>query len=206
MGRCRSSISEDIMDETRSAVRDDAPATTAKSYPHDSATEALIDAGGKHVVGRAVTINKSAAELYAYFRDFAKLATFMDNVERVDVLDGKRSHWVVKAPGGKTVEWDARITEEREGELIAWTSEEGADVSNAGRVEFRDAGARGTVVTARIAYDPPGGMVGKLVAKIFQREPAIQARRDLRRFKQLMETGEIATGSRTRAQLEEETA
>lgn len=194
------------MDDTRSAVRDDAPATTAKSRIEDPATDALVRWGGEHVVGRAVTINKPASELYAYFRDFSKLASFMENVERVDVLDDKRSHWVVKAPAGKTVEWDARITEERDGELIAWASEDGADVPNAGRIEFRDAGARGTVVTATIAYDPPAGTIGKLVAKLFQREPAIQARRDLRRFKQLMETGEVATSSRTKAQLEEEKA
>jgi uncharacterized membrane protein len=190
-----------------SAQLDDAPASTAKSdRARSEATDALIDAKGEHVVGRAVTINKPAAELYAYFRDFAKLATFMENVERVDVLDGKRSHWVVKAPGGRTVEWDARITDERDGRSIAWTSEEGADIANSGRVEFRDAGARGTVVTATIAYDPPAGTVGKLIAKLFQREPAIQARRDLRRFKQLMETGEIATAARTRAQFDEEKA
>jgi uncharacterized membrane protein len=195
-----------MMNDTRSAVRDDAPATTDKSRPQDPATDALIEAGGSHVVGRAVTINKPAAELYAYFRDFARLSTFMENVERVDALDGKRSHWVVKAPAGKTVEWDARITEERDGELIAWASEEGADVANSGRIEFRDAGARGTVVTATIAYDPPAGTIGKLVAKLFQREPAIQARRDLRRFKQLMETGEIATAARTRKQFDEEKA
>jgi uncharacterized membrane protein len=195
------------MNDIRSAVRDDAPATTAKSRAgRDASTEALINAKGDYVVGRAVTINRPAAELYAYWRDFAKLGSFMDNVERVDVLDGTRSHWVVKAPGGRTVEWDARITEDRDGELIAWTSEDGADVANSGRVEFRDAGARGTVVVATIAYDPPGGAIGKLVAKMFQREPAIQARRDLRRFKQLMETGEIATSSRTKAQLEEEKA
>jgi uncharacterized membrane protein len=195
------------MSDTRDAPTDDAPASTAKNQAgRDAVTDSLIDAHGDHVVGRAVTINKPATELYAYFRDFAKLASFMENFERVDILDTKRSHWVVKAPGGRTVEWDARITEEREGELIAWTSEEGADVANSGRVEFRDAGARGTVVVATIAFDPPGGAIGKLVAKLFQREPAIQARRDLRRFKQLMETGEIATSSRTKAQLEEEKA
>jgi uncharacterized membrane protein len=195
------------MSDMRDARTDDAPASTAKtSEVRDLATDALIDGKGGHIVGRAVTINKPAADLYAYFRDFAKLGTFMENVERVDVLDDTRSHWVVKAPGGKTVEWDARITEERDGALIAWTSEEGADIANSGRIEFRDAGSRGTVVVATIAYDPPGGTVGKLIAKLFQREPAIQARRDLRRFKQLMETGEIATASRTKAQLEEEKA
>jgi uncharacterized membrane protein len=192
------------MTETHSRPGDDAPASTAKSSrTRDEATDSLVSPKGGHIAARAVTINKPTAELYAYFRDFAKLPSFMENVERVDVLDGTRSHWVVKAPGGSTVEWDARITEEQEGTLIAWTSEEGADSANSGRIEFREAGRRGTVVTATIAYDPPGGAIGKLVAKIFQREPAIQARRDLRRFKQLMETGEIATASRNAREFEE---
>ncbi|WP_443027471.1 SRPBCC family protein [Sphingomonas sp. LR59] len=158
------------------------------------------------IVARAVTINRPVAEVFTYFRDFANLPTFMENVERIDILNDTRSHWVVKAPAGKTVEWDAVVTEEAQDRLIAWTSEPGADVANSGRVEFRDAGARGTVVTATIAYDPPGGIVGKLIAKMFQREPAIQARRDLRRFKQLMETGEIATAAMNRKQHEEELA
>ncbi|QQV78834.1 SRPBCC family protein [Sphingomonas aliaeris] len=156
--------------------------------------------------GRSVTINRPVAELYAYWRDFGNLATFMDNIVEISAIDDKRSHWVVKAPGGRVVEWDAVVTEERENEYIAWASEEGADVPNSGRIDFRDAGTRGTVVTATILYDPPAGVVGKVIAKLFQREPAIQARRDLRRFKQLMETGEIATSSFTRKQLEEEQA
>jgi uncharacterized membrane protein len=184
---------------------DDAPLSTSKrSDAVDEATASLIEAKGDTLIGRSVTINRPRDELFAYWRDFAKLPTFMDNVERIDVIDAKRSHWTVKAPGGRTVEWDAIVTEERDGELIAWASAEGADVSNSGRIDFRDAGARGTVVTATILYDPPGGTIGKIVAKLFQREPAIQARRDLRRFKQLMETGEIATSSRTRAQFAQE--
>ena len=98
-------------------------------------------------------------------------------------------------------------TEEQDGEAFAWTSEEDADIANSGRVTFRDAqGGRGTIVTATILYDPPGGAVGKLIAKLFQREPAIQARRDLRRFKMLMETGEVATAARNHRELEEEQA
>ena len=160
------------------------------------------DTKGDTLVGRTVTINRPRAELFAFWRDFANLSRFMENVERVDVLDGKRSHWVVKGPTGP-VEWDAVITEEQPDTLIAWTSDEGADVPNSGRVEFRDAGARGTVVSVTIRYDPPAGFIGKAVAKIFQREPAIQARRELRRFKQLMETGEIATGARNAREFQE---
>lgn len=197
------------MADTRDAgVRDDAPLSTSKSSGAvDEATAALVEDKGDELVGRTVTINRSRQELYDYWRDFARLPTFMDNVERVDILDDKRSHWVVKAPAGKTVEWDAVITEDRPGEFVAWASVEGADVPNSGRIDFRDApGGRGTQVTATIVYDPPAGVVGKVIAKLFQREPAIQARRDLRRFKQLMETGEIATAARTRKELDEEKA
>lgn len=184
--------------------RDDAPLATSKdSAAVDAATDTLIDKPGQGdadvLVGRTVTINRPREELFAYWRDFANLATFMENVERIDVLDDRRSHWVVKAPGGRTVEWTSAITEERDGSFIAWASEDGADVPNSGRIDFRDAqGGRGTIVTATILYDPPAGAIGKLIAKMFQREPAIQAGRDLRRFKQLMETGEIATGARNK--------
>lgn len=182
---------------------DDAPPSTSKHGDPLAASD-IPGRKGDSIVARAVTINRPVAEVFAYFRDFANLPTFMENVERIDTLDAMRSHWVVKAPAGKTVEWDAVITDEELDRVIAWTSEPGADVANSGRVEFRDAGARGTVVVATIAYDPPAGIVGKLIAKMFQREPAIQARRDLRRFKQLMETGEIATAAMNRKQHEEE--
>ncbi len=185
---------------------DDAPPATAKDADAKTAwAMAEIDASdGDSVVGRSVTINRPHGELFAYFRDFANLPSFMDNVERIDVLSPTKSHWVVKAPGGKTVEWDATVTDESEGAYIGWKADEGADVANSGRIEFKPVAGRGTVVTVTIAYDPPAGAIGKLIAKMFQREPAIQARRDLRRFKQLMETGEISTNARTHAQLEEE--
>lgn len=182
---------------------DDAPASSAKQQAAARTADGIGSAPHGSVTARAVTINRPVAEVFAYFRDFANLPSFMENVERIDVLDATRSHWVVKSPGGGTVEWEARLTEEEPDRLLAWTSEEGADVPNSGRVEFRDAGLRGTVVTATILYDPPGGVIGKVIAKMFQREPAIQARRDLRRFKQLMETGEIATPAMNRAQFEE---
>jgi uncharacterized membrane protein len=188
-------------------VDDDAPIAASKR--HDAAADVaqgVADGKGDAIAARAVTINRPAADLYAFWRDLGNLPSFMDNVVSIEPLTGDRSHWVVKAPGGKTVEWDARITEDEPNRLLAWTSEDGAQIANSGRIEFREAGARGTVVTATIAYDPPAGVVGKLIAKMFQREPAIQARRDLRRFKQLMETGEVATSSWTKKQLAEERA
>jgi uncharacterized membrane protein len=180
------------MDVTRDAPPDTA-AKTADVRQRDAGRDETS------VTAAVVTIAQPAQALYDFWRDFSNLAQVMENIERITVVDAKRSHWVVKAPGEREVEWDAIVTEDRPGALIAWESAEGADVRNSGRIEFTEAGARGTVVRAVIAYDPPLGTVGKLLAKLFQREPAIQARRDLRRFKQFMETGEIATSSRTRA-------
>jgi uncharacterized membrane protein len=187
--------------------RDDAPLATSKEREAAGAAADQLDLPqGDTLLARAVTINRGVSEVFACFRDFANLATFMENVERIEVIDSQRSHWVVKAPGGRTVEWDAVITGEAADSFIAWASAAGADVAHSGRVDFRDAGERGTVVTITLLYDPPAGAIGRLVARLFQREPGIQARRDLRRFKQLMETGEIATAARTRKQLAEEHA
>lgn len=174
------------------------PPETASKTPDIQRSEAP---GGESKVSAAVvTINRPAKELYDFWRDFANLPQVMDNIERIDVQDGTRSHWVVNAPGGRTVEWDAIVIDDQPGRSITWQSAEGADIKNSGKIEFLDANTgRGTVVRAVIAYDPPGGTVGALIAKLFQREPALQSRRDLRRFKQLIETGEIATSSRTKA-------
>ena len=194
-----------MTDHALTQAKDDAPLSASKHG--DAAQQAggqLTDGKGTHISGRSVTIRKPRQELFDYFRRFSNLATFMENVVSIEELDGQRSHWVVKGPGGTNYEWVARVTDERPGESIAWASEEGADVDNSGQVEFRDAGERGTIVSATIIYSPPGGVIGKVIAKIFQREPAIQARRDLRRFKQLMETGEVATSVQTHEQLEKE--
>jgi uncharacterized membrane protein len=167
----------------------------------------LVEPKGDSLAGKTVTIDRPPEQLFAFWRDFTNLPLFMDNLVSVEMLDTRRSRWTVRAPAGKTVEWISVITEEVPGELIAWASEEGADIPNSGRIDFRDApGGRGTWVTATILYDPPAGFIGKVIAKMFQREPAIQARRDLRRFKQFMETGEVATAARTRKQFEEEKA
>ena len=182
-------------DNVEQAQASDAPLTAAV-HQRDVGKAVAGEQGWDEaaLVGRTVTINRARADLYAFWRDFRNLATFMENVESVTPGDDRTSHWVVKAPAGRTVEWDSVITEDVEGEVIAWESVEGADIKNAGRIEFRDGPpGRGTQVTATIVYDPPAGDLGKLIAKLFQKEPKIQARRELRRFKQLMETGEVST-------------
>jgi len=145
-------------------------------------------------VEKTVTINKPAAELYSYWHDFAKLPTFMKHLESVTVMDSKKSHWVAKAPLDTSVEWDAEIIQEKENELIAWASAEDADIENSGFVRFKPApDDRGTEVKVVLEYNPPGGAIASAVAKLFGEEPEQQIGDDLRRFKQLMETGEIAT-------------
>jgi uncharacterized membrane protein len=152
--------------------------------------------GDLAIVGRSVLISRPRHELYAYWRDFTNLPTFMHAIESIRMTGGKRSVWTVKAPAGQTVTLETEITVEVENESIGWHSVEGSQIKTAGIVSFADAPAdRGTVVTAEIGYEPPGGDVGRLIAKLFRAEPNIQARHELKRFKMLMETGEIATGA-----------
>jgi uncharacterized membrane protein len=183
----------DLDSDTRG---DDAPATTSKTQHDDDGLERF---------SRAMTINRPPEELYRFWRDFSNLPQIMDNLISVTMVDAEHSDWVAKGPGGSEIKWRSRVTEDIEGALIAWRSEDGAEVFNEGRVAFSPGqGNRGTVVNALIAYDPPAGFIGRIVAKVLQREPEVQLRRDLRRFKQLMETGEIATNVRNPAQLAEE--
>jgi uncharacterized membrane protein len=141
----------------------------------------------------AVTINRPAEDLYAFWRKFENLPRFMENIESVTSTGPVQSHWVVKGPTEK-VEWDARITEDLPNQRIAWASQDGADVDNAGVIEFKPAPeGRGTEVRVLISFKPPMGGPGRMIAGWMQKDPHIQAKRDLRRFKQLMETGEVAT-------------
>jgi uncharacterized membrane protein len=143
---------------------------------------------------RSLTINRPADELYRYWHNFENLAAFMEHLESVTRIDERRSHWVAKGPAGSRIEWDSEITTDRENEIIGWRSLEGAEVDNAGSVRFEPApGARGTIVRVQMQYLPPAGKLGAVVAKLFGEEPEQQIREDLRRFKQIMEAGEIPT-------------
>lgn len=142
-------------------------------------------------VRSTVTVNRPASELYDFWRDFENLPRFMHHLEHVETM-GSRSHWVAKAPANRTVEWDAEIVEDVPNECIAWRSLEGSRISNAGVVRFVAApGDRGTEIHVELSYDPPAGAAGALIAKLFGEEPHQQVRDDLRRFKQVMETGEV---------------
>lgn len=145
-------------------------------------------------VEKSIIIDKTPEELYNFWREFENLPRFMNNLESVTNLGFNRWHWVAKGPVGTRVEWDAEIYNERPNEMIAWRSLEGADVTNAGSVHFEQApGGRGTQVKVILNYNAPGGKVSALLAKLFGQEPGQMIADDLRRLKQVLETGEIAT-------------
>jgi uncharacterized membrane protein len=142
-------------------------------------------------VKASVTIHAPREQVYSYWRDFGNFPSFMAHVESIEMRDGVRSHWVAKAPLG-AVEWDAEIVQDRTNELIVWRSVEGSDVDHSGVVGFVDApGARGTEIHVNMHVRAPAGRVGLTVAKLLGEEPTVQVKDDLRRFKQIMETGEI---------------
>ena len=142
---------------------------------------------------KSITINKSPEEIYGFWRRFENLPRFMKHLESVTTLDANRTHWVAKGPAGTTVEWDAEIYNEKPNELIAWRSLAGSEITNAGSVHFEPGGERGTEVKVVLNYNAPGGKLSALLAKLFGQEPGQLIDEDLRRLKQILETGEIAT-------------
>ena len=143
---------------------------------------------------KAVTINRSPDELYSFWRQLENLPRFMQHIESVTQSGAGLSHWIVKTSHGKVLEWDARIIEDKPGQMISWQSLEGADVDNAGSVWFTPAsGGRGTVVKVSMKYSPPGGKLGAIMAKLFGDSADKQMAEDLFRLKSLLETGETPT-------------
>jgi len=152
----------------------------------DAATSNTIE------IKTALTVGREPQEVYRFWRDFDNLPRFMDHLEAVRITGERTSHWKAKAPVGMTVEWDAEIIEDRPNELIVWQSLEGADVENSGSVRFQSApGDRGTEILLEMHFHPPGGVIGAKIARFFDEVPKTQMRNDLRRFKQVIETGEV---------------
>ncbi|MFG1658259.1 SRPBCC family protein [Micromonospora chersina] len=148
--------------------------------------------GGPMELTATTTVRKPPSEVYAFWRDLGNLPTFMAHLQEVRATDGRTSHWSASAPFGTNVEWDAEIIDEATGEKIAWRSTGNADVPNAGTVRFVPApDGVSTEVQVLLTYDIPGGAVGKAVARYFGEEPHQQLDDDLRRLKQVLETGEV---------------
>ena len=166
---------------------------------HDEGSFSLEEPGEReHTLKAIVTVNRPIADVYEFWKNPQYYPQFMTKIESVDLLGGGRTHWKVKAPAGMSVEWDAQIISDRENEEIVWTSTDESNVSNLGRVTFRPApGDRGTEVQLEISYEPKGGIIGGKVAKLFAGIPKTHVQNDLRRFKQLLELGEVVQSDAT---------
>lgn len=145
-------------------------------------------------IEKSVTINKTPAQVYAFWRRLENLPRFMNHLQSVQEMDNRRSHWVAKAP--INVEWDAEITEDRPNDMIAWRSVQGSTVNTNGRVQFKPApGGKGTQVSVQMSYSPVGGPAGAAVAALLKAVTAKQVQDDLRRFKEVMEAGNTTTAA-----------
>lgn len=161
--------------------------------PEPSGDQVSVPYGKGTRVEESVVIHATPEELYLYWRNFENLPRFMDRLESVRVIDSRRSHWVAKGPAGIDAEWDAEIIHEVPNQLIGWRSVEGSRVANAGSVHFNALpGGHGTEVRVVLRYDPPAGVVGAAIAKLFGEDPANQVDEDLQRFKEVMEAGPVA--------------
>jgi uncharacterized membrane protein len=158
-----------------------------------------LSTGAKGIHAKASCIvNRSPQEVYSFWRNFSNLSRFMKHLESVTDMGDGRSHWVAKGPANTNVEWDATIIADVPGEVITWRSLENSDVDHAGAVRFEQApGGRGTIVKVNIEYNPPAGVIGATVAKLFGEEPEQQLDDDLRRFKQVLEVGEVVVSDAT---------
>jgi uncharacterized membrane protein len=152
----------------------------------------MVQSGSGIKVKSAITIGRPIGEVYGFWRNFENLPRFMSHLEGVQMLDDRRSHWTALGPAGMRVEWDAETVEDRPDELISWRSLSGAQVDTAGYVRFQQApGNRGTEIFVEMRYDPPGGVVGASIAKLFGESGQEIVTRDLKAFKNVMETGEV---------------
>lgn len=142
----------------------------------------------------SITINKSAAEIYTFFRNFGNLPFFMKDLISLTVKSETISHWVVQLEHGPKFEWDAEITEEKYGEMIAWKTIGKTEIEQAGVIWFSKAPVdRGTIVRMHMAYTIPAGKLGKLATKLIGEDPQSIILINLRRLKAYLETGEIPT-------------
>jgi uncharacterized membrane protein len=193
-----SALGDDDHDQDRVAVASAAVVGVAAldvwcaaQLGQESATMRRRHEHGVHVV-QSVTIRQPRDEVYRFWRDFRNLPQIMSHLESVQVEIGGRSHWRAKGPMGMSIDWDAEIVEDMPNDRIAWRSVEPAEVKNSGSVRFREApGGRGTEIYVELQYHPPASKLGAAVARMFGEEPELQIADDLRRFKQVMETGEV---------------
>jgi uncharacterized membrane protein len=168
--------------DTRQSIRS---STGTETYP-TSAPDAFV--------ATSIIVGKPAQECYAFWRNPANLSRFSPMIESVTPLDARTSRWVARSVMGTKVTWDSRVTKDSPADCIAWRSLEGGSLYHAGVVRFEPAtGGRGTRVHITMHFKVPGGRTALALAKVLGADPRTEVREDLRRFKQLLEAGEIPT-------------
>jgi uncharacterized membrane protein len=157
--------------------------------------EGQADARSRPIrVQHTISVNRPVAECYRYWRDYENLPYFMKHLESVRGIDERRSHWIATGPLNTRIEWDSEIIAEETNRFIAWRTLPGADVAQSGIVRFEEGPAgRGTIVRVEMVYGMPGGPAGAAVARLFGMAPEQIVKEDARRFKQILETGEVPT-------------
>jgi uncharacterized membrane protein len=172
-------------------------AVTGQGLARESGTRPAARRPRGIQVRKAITIDRPRDEVYRFWRNFENLPRFMQHLERVRVLDARRSRWTARAPAGASVEWTAELIDDQPNELIVWRAVDGAAVPNTGSVQFTPAPHGGTAVLVELRYQPPGGRLAAVIAKLFGEEPEIQVGSDLRRLKQVLELGEVVHSDAT---------
>jgi len=142
-------------------------------------------------IKKSITVNSSPEDLYCYWRRIENLQQLFPNILAVETIDNTRSWWILRGPAGSELKWTAEITIDRENEMIGWRSVGRADLDNAGYIRFDGDGADGTIVTVALQYNPPAGKLGAALATLMGEKPEAEVDEALRKFKQLMEAGEI---------------
>jgi uncharacterized membrane protein len=146
-----------------------------------------------HKIDTTILIARPPEEVFRFWRNLENLPEFMESLESVRLRDDRRSHWVVKGPGGQRLEWDAEIVNEHPGEMISWQTLPGADVQSAGTVRFAPAEqGKSTVLRVVLEFHPPGGALGTQIARAFWKDPAGQLDRDLARLKEILENRPVS--------------
>ncbi|MEJ7871984.1 MAG: SRPBCC family protein [Rubrobacteraceae bacterium] len=145
-------------------------------------------------VHESIEVQAPLQEVFTYWSNLENLSRIMSNVEEVRVMDQEMSHWRIKGPLGKTVEFDARTTEMSPERGIGWNSTGENDVETSGQVRFEEVADGRTRIDVTMNYaDPPGGKVGEVVANAVS-NPEREMREDLENFARQVERGELSLG------------
>jgi uncharacterized membrane protein len=126
---------------------------------------------------------------YDQWTQFEEFPRFMENVKAVRQLDETRLAWTAEV-GGQDRTWEAKIVEQHHNRLIAWRAIDDEHPSGSVRFEPADGGQH-TRVKLRMEYEPHG--LKEKVGSVLQLDD-LEVRRDLQRFKDLVEKRQVPSG------------